>query len=581
MGGRWESHPTAVSLSEPTLDPETMGSHMHRVLTGWRLAPLFILLLSTPIAAEITRGPYLSGLTESSVVIRWLADDPSGSWTVAYSVVGSGRWHEVSAPPASPCPSPICCPPGVCSSSQWSMFRAPLTGLAPGASYEFEVRRDGLSMTSSLGPMGGPLSCAFQTPPSPLTEGASARFVVLGDSGAGTARQAEIAAFALEHDPVALVHTGDMFYGNPENGQLESYFFLPYRELLARVCLLPCMGNEDFVHDFLAEDHFDISAWGATGSDRYYACDLGPARVVVLDTEQLYAGYLQPASAGLPADPTQLDWMCAELADARASERAWLVVVCHVPPFTVGAHAGDDKVRQLRALLAPYFTEYQVDVVFSGHDHNYQRSWPVRFLETTDCATPSVPFDPACSAALPEDCYSFEVLADDSFNHLDATLYVVSGGGGQLGHPIPPPLGWDFAFGAVQHAGVQSGNYLVIDVTPVSLDLKAFDESNALVDHVRLGKLRGIRGDVNRDEALDVADAVATLSWLFGVTASDLCSPVADANGDGATDLADPVGVLSWLFVLGSSPPALPFPACGPIDATPDDACVLHTCGAP
>ena len=79
-----------------------------------------------------------------------------------------------------------------------------------------------------------------------------------------------------------------------------------------------------------------------------------------------------------------------------------------------------------------------------------------------------------------------------------------------------------------------------------------------------------VRGDLNANGTLDVADVVFGLTSLF-VLGSDPpgCLDSADINDDGLFNIADMVALLSHLFVVGSPPPSSPFPECGQ-DPTPD-----------
>ncbi len=77
------------------------------------------------------------------------------------------------------------------------------------------------------------------------------------------------------------------------------------------------------------------------------------------------------------------------------------------------------------------------------------------------------------------------------------------------------------------------------------------------------------RGDANADNAIDIADAIFTLSFLFAEGPSPSCLDAADANDDGAVDIADAIAVLSHLFA-GSGDLPEPFGACG-IDPTLDE----------
>jgi hypothetical protein len=80
------------------------------------------------------------------------------------------------------------------------------------------------------------------------------------------------------------------------------------------------------------------------------------------------------------------------------------------------------------------------------------------------------------------------------------------------------------------------------------------------------GQLR--RGNANADAALDIADAVFVLTYLFAQGPAPTCEDAADANDDGKLDLVDAVAVLTHLFAGG--PVSQPFDQCGP-DPTPDD----------
>jgi hypothetical protein len=68
--------------------------------------------------------------------------------------------------------------------------------------------------------------------------------------------------------------------------------------------------------------------------------------------------------------PAQLAWLVAQLRGAR--ER-WKVAYFHHPIYSTGSHGSD---VELRKRLEPLFTGYGVNVVFSGHEHFYQRLKP-------------------------------------------------------------------------------------------------------------------------------------------------------------------------------------------------------------
>ncbi len=71
-----------------------------------------------------------------------------------------------------------------------------------------------------------------------------------------------------------------------------------------------------------------------------------------------------------------------------------------------------------------------------------------------------------------------------------------------------------------------------------------------------------IRGDANDDGAVDLADAVRVLIYLFKGNIVPACLDALDADDSGLVDVTDAVDLLRYLFKRGPAPPA-PFPAPG------------------
>ena len=70
-------------------------------------------------------------------------------------------------------------------------------------------------------------------------------------------------------------------------------------------------------------------------------------------------------------DPAQRDWAEATL---RAAGEPWKIVVFHHPIYSDGDRHGSNV--ELRALLEPMLVRHGVRIVFSGHEHVYQRTLP-------------------------------------------------------------------------------------------------------------------------------------------------------------------------------------------------------------
>ena len=96
----------------------------------------------------------------------------------------------------------------------------------------------------------------------------------------------------------------------------------------------------------------------------FYAVTHGPMDVFILDSST-------PAATGEKAEE-QLAWLEEALA---ASDAKWKVAVLHHPPYSSGKHGSAFEVR---SAVEPLFVAGGIDIVFTGHDHHYERTLPQR-----------------------------------------------------------------------------------------------------------------------------------------------------------------------------------------------------------
>jgi len=71
-------------------------------------------------------------------------------------------------------------------------------------------------------------------------------------------------------------------------------------------------------------------------------------------------------------DAKQLAWLQSQLQNAGSAD--WKICYFHHPLYSSGRRHG--PANDLRLLLEPLLVKYGVDVVFSGHDHVYERIRP-------------------------------------------------------------------------------------------------------------------------------------------------------------------------------------------------------------
>lgn len=183
----------------------------------------------------------------------------------------------------------------------------------------------------------------------------SVRFGVIGDSGTGNSAQYEMGREMEDIRKTTnfdfVVMLGDNLYGGHSRSDYADKFERPYKPLLdAGVKFYAALGN----HDETSEASYPLFNMGG---QRYYTFSKGNVQFFVLDSNFMSA--------------QQLDWLKSELQKSTAD---WKIAYFHHPLYSDGKRHGGDG--SLRAVLAPVFKQYGVNVVLAGHDHVYERITP-------------------------------------------------------------------------------------------------------------------------------------------------------------------------------------------------------------
>jgi hypothetical protein len=403
-------------------------------------------------APEAHEGPFLVkpylqlGYQPSpgKLVLLWHTSDAGARWAVTYRPGVGSRWKTAD--------DPACRRIEVEHDRPHRVYSLALTGLEPGQVFGYRVTRDGTAVFESEAR-------------APKAAGQPHRFVVFGDCGAGTPEEREIAYRTFLSRPDFVMITGDIVYGrglvseyrlkywpvyNAEeaspsvgapllrstlfvaaagNHDIASrdlgktpdglaYFYYWFQPLngpdgnLGASLAAPLLGPEANVHAFMA------AAGNAFPRMANYSFDYGNAHWTVLD-------------ANATVDWTHRElraWVARDLAAATGA--TWRFVSFHQPGFhSSKTHFGEQYMR----ILAPIFEAGKVDVVFNGHVHNYQRSYPLRFVPSPDNAAAPVRKDGSVPKARRVDGKftldrSFDGRTDTS---PDGVIYIVTGAGGQ------------------------------------------------------------------------------------------------------------------------------------------------------
>ncbi len=200
------------------------------------------------------------------------------------------------------------------------------------------------------------LASAAQAPDVKLPMKAdSVRFAVIGDSGTGDPAQLETAAkmaavrtrFPFEF----VIMLGDNIYGGKEPDDFKRKFEEPYKSLLdGGVKFYAALGNHDQTNERLYKP-FNMDG------RRFYNFKRGNAEFFVLDSNYM--------------DVQQLEWLGKQLDSSRAT---WKICYFHHPLYTHARFHGPDL--DLRKLIEPLLQQHGVNVVFTGHEHVYERLKP-------------------------------------------------------------------------------------------------------------------------------------------------------------------------------------------------------------
>jgi hypothetical protein len=280
------------------------------------------------------------------------------------------------------------------------------------------------------------------------------RVVVFGDSSKNSDGQKKVAYQTHLLEPSMVLITGDLVYFQGRVGEYRPKFFPIYASqvaspstgapLLSSTLFVGAVGNHD-----LRENNFDrssdlmayfyfwsqplngplskfappiygsesrLKAFRDAAGPNYprmtnFSFDNGDVHWTVLDSNP----YVQWADPGLRA------WVADDLAKAR--DKPWRFVAFHHPGFNSSrAHSEEQQMR----LLCDVFEAGGVSIVFSGHVHNYQRTYPLKFAVKT-----------YADGHAPEPAHAVEgkITLDRAYDGTartkpDGIIYLVTGAGG-------------------------------------------------------------------------------------------------------------------------------------------------------
>ncbi len=490
---------TTSTASSPTAQPSPVTR-----------APVLAVLLSALLLAahasaqEFIAKPYLQpgpqgpvGPTDT-LFLRWITDSTPGNFTVTVQPAkGQSRAVAVTREPlefAQPKQSLL-------------RYTARIDGLPTDSSFRYSVQLNGTPVRQV-------------TARTRATPGKPVRLALMGDMASGKPGQQKIAHQIALADPHAVITLGDIVYKYGRMSEYTQHFWHTYANapepsptagapLMGGVVFHATLGNHDaFVgrlntYDDALAAHLVFTApltgpatpgpWATQlpkgpVADRFRRL-AGPAYPALslhsYDHGDIHFAVIDNSGGGKSDDPAVARWLEQDL---RASKARWKAVLMHCPPFQVSvAHYPEQRQRR----LAPLLEACKVDLVLSGHVHNYQRSHPLRFQPF-----PGTPKG-ASSSAYVNGSFAIDTTFDGADDTTpDGVLYIVAGGGGTTLNKTPvkdnledlPEEGRDnFApFNATTFA--TDNSFVLLETSGSRLTLRALDSNGKEVDRVAIDK---------------------------------------------------------------------------------------------
>jgi hypothetical protein len=347
---------------------------MTRITTVSMVVFALVLGLGVPAWAKFLKGPYLQNVTPTSATILVYSDREriEVEWGETPSL-GSSRSlgeHDPSIPGEFRAMDVD--QQGLLGSSDADLYELTLKGLRPGQRYHYRVTN---AAEGLLGPAETSPVASFVTPTG--LDWMPVRFAVLGDckakddifSGGNFVNQ-RVTAAVLAFAPDLVLETGDMTGDSDTWGDWQKFFEIR-RDLFRGVPFYPVMGNHD--NDDQGKTFqlwFSLPREALSGAGNYPPADHGG----LSDTELFYSFdregvHFVGVNTEFPLveGTDQYSFLARDLA---ANACRPLVVFQHRPVYSQGKH-GDSP--DLVATLDPLYRQHGVDLVFQGHDHNYQR----------------------------------------------------------------------------------------------------------------------------------------------------------------------------------------------------------------
>jgi len=179
------------------------------------------------------------------------------------------------------------------------------------------------------------------------------KIVVYGDSRNGYDIHRKLVKLISARHPETVFFTGDLVEEGDKPDEWPIFNNIT-ANLRSNTNFYPVLGNHE-KDSPLFYNNFQLP-----GNEEWYSVNSDRVHYTVLNSNK-------PLGKG----SEQYKWLEKDLKSV-GSDIKFKVVVLHHPPYSTGKH--DEDEMGLRESIVPMFEKYGVEVVFAGHDHDYERS---------------------------------------------------------------------------------------------------------------------------------------------------------------------------------------------------------------
>ncbi|MDP6324295.1 MAG: metallophosphoesterase family protein [Candidatus Thalassarchaeaceae archaeon] len=314
-------------------------------------ALLLVLLMLVPLAHAQNLGETLqecpgtmTGSTQPQQIHLQMTDDATimnVMWATEGRATGEVEWNGQTSPSTD-----------YCYNHDMAFHMASMTGIEPGEDVTYRVSS------------GGDWSDEFTFTPID-TSADNFEWIAIADHGDSSEGMDVSEAIIADTTAQMVTISGDIAYADGEQSAWDGWFNFQ-QDSMTRIPWVTAVGNHENEpgYEFAPYEHRFDSDGQAESEIFWYSRDFPGVHMVFMSTEHDYS-----------AGSVQFSWLEQDLSTVDRDVTPFVIVYGHKPMYSSNSYHGSEV--ELRSALEALYVNHEVDLVIAGHDHFYERTWPV------------------------------------------------------------------------------------------------------------------------------------------------------------------------------------------------------------